>query len=516
MIRVGTARDPIPLLSTLKTRGRFQIDPTRPSRPQAFSRLTVGLMLVLVPHCCAAATATATLNGPVQWPGLLALIAFALAYAFVTLEELTGLRKSTPVILAASIIWVLIVGYATSLGKASLAERTLKSSMYEFAELFLFLLVAMTYVNAMGDRGIFDALRGWLVRCGLSYRSLFWITGWMAFFISPFIDNMTTALVLSAVALAVGRGNSRFIALSCINIVVGANAGGAFSPFGDVTTLMVWQANALPFSQFFHLFIPAATNFVIPAAAMHFAVPSGGPEPDKRTTGMKTGGWRVIILFAATIATSVMLHDWTGLPPYTGMMLGLVYLQLLMYFISRSVRRKEQLLVRYRAVNDSLPPALIDFEQHGESSDSFNVFRHIALAEWDTLLFFYGVILCVGGLGFLGYLTIASKVMYLHWGATLANVVVGLSSSVVDNIPIMAAVIHMHPAMNQNQWLLVTLTAGVGGSLLSIGSAAGVALMGQARGHYTFISHLKWTPVIALGYAASIAVHFLVSGAAFL
>lgn len=457
-----------------------------------------------------------SINAVTHWPALLALIAFCLAYVFVALEELTGLRKSTPVILAASIIWVLIVGYSISIGKSVLAERALKSSMYEFAELFLFLLVAMTYVNAMGDRGIFDALRGWLVRRGLSYRSLFWITGWMAFFISPFIDNMTTALVLSAVALAVGRGNSRFIALSCINIVVGSNAGGAYSPFGDVTTLMVWQANALAFSQFFHLFIPAATNFVIPAAAMHFAVPSGGPEPDNMTTRMKIGGWRVIIFFVGTIATSVVLHDWTGLPPYAGMMLGLVYLQLLMYFISRSVQKKERLLQHYRTTDDSVPPALIDFEQHGESSENFNVFRHIALAEWDTLLFFYGVILCVGGLGFLGYLTIASKVMYLHWGATAANVIVGLFSSVIDNIPIMAAVIHMHPAMNQGQWLLVTLTAGVGGSLLSIGSAAGVALMGQARGHYTFISHLKWMPAIALGYGASIAVHFLVNGTAFI
>lgn len=484
---------------------------------RTISRLTAGVLLVLAPRYCAAApAATAMLNVPDQWPALLALAAFILAYAFVALEELTGLRKSTPVILAAGAIWILIVGYAASLGAAALAERALKSAMDEFAELFLFLLVAMTYVNAMGDRGVFDVLRGWLVHCGLSYRSLFWITGWMAFFISPFIDNMTTALVLSAVMLAVGRGNSRFIALSCINIVVAANAGGAYSPFGDVTTLMVWQANALAFSQFFHLFIPAVTNFVIPAAAMNFAVPAGGPEPDGATTRMKKGGWGVIIFFMGTIATSVFLHDWIGLPPYVGMMLGLVYLQLLMYFITRSVRRKEQQIHRYRTAGDSLPPALTDFEQHGEPSDNFNVFRHVALAEWDTLLFFYGVILGVGGLGFLGYLTIASKVMYLQWGATAANVVVGLFSSVIDNIPIMAAVIHMHPVMNKGQWLLVTLTAGVGGSLLSIGSAAGVALMGQARGHYTFISHLKWTPAIVLGYAASIAVHFLVSGANFL
>ena len=122
-------------------------------------------------------------------------------------------------------------------------------------------------------------------------------------------------------------------------------------------------------------------------------------------------------------------------------------------------------------------------------------------------MFFYGVVLCVGGLGFLGYLSMASDLMYNQWGATSANIAIGVLSAIVDNIPVMFAVLTMQPDMDTPQWLLVTLTAGVGGSLLSIGSAAGVALMGQARGKYTFFSHLKWTPAIAAGYVASILVH---------
>jgi Na+/H+ antiporter NhaD/arsenite permease-like protein len=121
------------------------------------------------------------------------------------------------------------------------------------------------------------------------------------------------------------------------------------------------------------------------------------------------------------------------------------------------------------------------------------------------------VILCVGGLGFIGYLSTLSQIMYVGWGATQANIAVGLLSAIVDNIPVMFAVLSMSPDMSMGQWLLVTLTAGVGGSLLSIGSAAGVGLMGQAHGKYTFFGHLKWTPVIALGYAASIWVHFQVN-----
>ena len=139
----------------------------------------------------------------------------------------------------------------------------------------------------------------------------------------------------------------------------------------------------------------------------------------------------------------------------------------------------------------------------------------MARAEWDTLLFFYGVILAVGGLGFIGYLSLVSEMMYTDWGPTTANIAVGVLSAIVDNIPVMFAVLSMNPEMSHGQWLLVTLTAGVGGSMLSIGSAAGVALMGQARGKYTFGGHLKWTPVIALGYAASIWVHLLVNASHF-
>ena len=177
---------------------------------------------------------------------------------------------------------------------------------------------------------MFEALRGWLVRRSLSYRALFWATGTLAFFISPVADDLTTALIMCAVLLAVGGHSHRRVTLGCINIVVAANAGGAFSLFGDITTPLVWQRGNVEFWTFYALFVPS----------------------------------------------------------------------------------------------------LIDY---------------------------------------------------------------------------------MDPHMSTGQWLLVTLTAGVGGSLLSIGSAAGVALMGQSRGMYTFFGHLKWTPAIALGYALSIVAHLWVS-----
>ena len=430
--------------------------------------------------------------------GYIALLLFSLAYLVVMSEEFTNLRKSKPVILTAGIIWGLIAWQYSRMDLGQLPEEAFKETLLEFAELFLFLLAAMTYVNAMEERQVFEALRTWLAHKRCSYRLLFWITGILAFFLSPVIDNLTTALVMCAVVLAVGKGNDRFVGLACINIVVAANAGGAFSPFGDITTLMVWQKGKVEFFSFFLLFIPSVVNFVVPALWMNFFVPGGMPHSDGRTVTLRRGAVMIMVLFALTIATAVSFHNFLHMPPMLGMMTGLAYLQLYGYYLKTTHPVPATNNLRGGVIGDVLP---IGTER------AFDIFSRLARAEWDTLLFFYGVVLCVGGLGFIGYLAVFSEAMYGTLGSTTANVLVGLLSSVIDNIPVMFAVLTMEPDMPLGEWLLVTLTAGVGGSLLSIGSAAGVALMGQARGKYTFFVHLKWTPVIALGYAASILAH---------
>ncbi len=422
-----------------------------------------------------------------HWVGIVSLLVFVVAYALVMSEEFTHLRKSKPVVLAAGIIWILIAWVYHQAGMAEVANAAVRHDLLEYAELMLFLLVAMTYINAMEERRVFDALRSWLIRKGFGLRALFWITGVLAFFISPVADNLTTALLMCAVVLAVGGDNDRFVTLACINIVVAANAGGAFSPFGDITTLMVWQKGIVEFWTFFALFVPSAVNWLVPAAIMHFAVPDARPTASDEMVHMKRGARRIMALFLATIATAVAVHNFVDLPPVIGMLTGLGYLQLLGYYLKRS--------------------AHLETGPELGSPVAFDVFKPVARAEWDTLLFFYGVVLSVGGLGFIGYLGQLSSLMYSEWGALTANVSVGVISALVDNIPVMFAVLTMQPDMSLGHWLLVTLTAGVGGSLLSIGSAAGVALMGQARGKYTFFGHLRWTPVVALGYLASIGVH---------
>lgn len=577
--------------------------------------------------------------------GIISIAIFVLAYSLVPLENNLHLRKSKPVLFAAGIIWVLLAIAYIRIGDTHSAHEAIKHSLLEYAELFLFLLAAMTYINAMEERNIFQALRAWLVSRGFSLRLIFWVTGALAFVISPIADNLTTALLMGAVVMAVGGDNTKFVALACINVVVGANAGGAFSPFGDITTLMVWQKGHVQFHEFFRIFLPSLVNWLVPAAVMSLVIGRQTPQIFDEKVTVKYGAFGIVALFLVTIATAVSFHNFLHLPPAAGMMLGLGFLGLFSYHIKRhegrtmaydfilgargeetvdTLRRvqasskplesilntftdavfaidnqhiithwnkamaqltgipaeaaigtqnqwktfyKERRATLADMVLNYLPEKMIeahyedqyrknphvdgaydvstffpnlgddgkwltfsaaplkdgqgkvigavevlrDFSDQKKKVQHFDIMQKIAQAEWDTLMFFYGVILCVGGLAQFGYLNTLSALAYHDLGATAANVLVGILSAIVDNIPVMFAVLTMNPEMSHAQWLLVTLTAGVGGSMLAIGSAAGVALLGTARGKYTFGAHLKWTPIIALGYAASIICHLLIN-----
>jgi NhaD family Na+/H+ antiporter len=445
-----------------------------------------------------------------HWGAIVCVIIFCMAYSLVIVEEQIHMRKSKPVMLAAGLIWMIVAILYGQTGDKYTAEIMVRHNLLEFGELFLFLLAAMTYINTMEDRNVFDKLRAWLVSQGFSLRTIFWITGIISFLLSPIADNLTTALLMSTVAMAVGGTNVKFVSIACINIVVAANAGGAFSPFGDITTLMVWQKGIVQFQEFFVLVVPSLVNWLVPAAIMACFVSNEKPNAIEEHVELKEGAVTVVILFIITIAMAVSAHNFLHLPPVLGMMTGLALLKLYGYFLNMKITRRNK-----QAIEDHGAGAL-GVEHFGDRDDrreeEFNIFKKLARAEWDTLMFFYGVILCVGGLGTLGYLAALSEFMYVDLGPTTANVLVGFLSAIIDNIPVMFAVLTMLPEMDHFQWLLVTLTAGTGGSMLSVGSAAGVAVMGQARGIYTFFAHLKWSWAIALGYAASIWAHFLVNG----
>lgn len=469
------------------------------------SRVFIIPLLLLIPVLALAADGDPATPGEFTgtWQGVVSLIIFILTYSLIVCEETIHLRKSKPAIVAAGIIWVFVALAYAQHGHSEVVESAFRHDLIEFTELFLFLLAAMTYINTMDERGVFNKLRVWLVSRGYSLRKIFWLTGLIAFFLSPVADNLTTALLLAVVVSTIGGDNHRFVAISCINIVVAANAGGAFSPFGDITTLMVWQKGLVQFGDFFSLFIPALVNWSVTAFILSFAITRDKPEPVTEQAEVKHGAWVVVGLFLFTITLAVTFHNFLHLPPVLGMMTGLGILKLFGYYL----QKRDEAHARLTYVEDSEQPGLA----LEKSPETYDIYKNLQNAEWDTLMFFYGIILCVGGLGSFGYLALASEFTYGSLGPTTANVLVGVSSAVVDNIPVMFAVLEMSPDMSLGHWLLVTLTAGVGGSMLSIGSAAGVAVMGQCRGVYTFFSHLKWSWAVVLGYAASIAVHFVLN-----
>ncbi len=418
--------------------------------------------------------------------GLFCLLVFFVSYLFVISEEKTQLRKSKPVMLGAGIIWVMIGWMAPDYGvDHDELRRAIFHDLDEYASLLLFLLAAMTYISVLENTKVFAALRAWLVNKGLSYRQLFWATSLITFCLSPIADNLTTSLVMGSVVLAIGADRPKFVGIAMVGIVCAANAGGAFSPFGDITTLMVWQSGRLEFLQFFALFIPSFVTFILPAVIMSAFISKGAPSAIQERVVMERGARRVIWLGILTIIMAVSFEQAFGLPPFMGMMVGMSLLMFQTYYLRRT-------------------------RQQGEPS--YDVFEAVRAAEWDTLFFFFGVIFSVGGLSFMGYMGLASEQMYGNWGPTATNVVLGVVSAVIDNIPVMFSVLSMQPEMDSAQWLLITLTCGVGGSLLSVGSAAGVALMGASKGKYTFMGHLRWTPVIALGYAAGVVTHLAISG----
>lgn len=440
------------------------------------------------------------------WAGPAILIVFFLAYALVFAEEKLHLRKSKPTMVAAGVIWMLVAYAFHQSGRDAEVSVLLREVLLQYAELLLFLLSAMSFVNAMVERNIFEALRARLAAFNLSVRGVFWVAGAIAFLLSPLADNLTTALVVGTVAISSLQHHKRAIVGTLISIVVAANAGGAFSPFGDITTLMIWQSGAVRFGQFFDLFFPALLSWLIPAAIISVSVSGKLRETEPGRTDVRRGGWPITGLFLLTVAGTVALDETLHLPPFLGMMMGLGLLNLYSYFLHRAEAR---MLAREEETTSPFESGL------NASRRPFSIFNILEKIEWDTLLFFYGIMLCIGGLAAMGYLAVLSNFLYHDLSSTTANVVIGVASAIVDNIPLTFAVLTMKPHMDVGQWLLLTLAAGTGGSLLSIGSAAGVALMGAARANYTFTTHLKWAWAVLLGYAAGIAAHIVLNARLF-
>jgi Na+/H+ antiporter NhaD/arsenite permease-like protein len=417
-----------------------------------------------------------------SWVGIVALAVFIIAYYFIATEEKYEINKAKPALFAGTFMFMLIGIYYAINGLDNHAmHNELETLILEIAEIFFFLFVAMTYIETLIERGVFELMKYKLVSKGYTYKKLFWFTGLLAFFISPVADNLTTALILSTVLFTIDKEKTLFLVPGAINIVVAANAGGAWSPFGDITTLMAWTAGKANFVDFLYLFPASVVGWLVTAFLLSFSVPEGKPAFDPQTEQkprLRKGGMVVVYLGALTIIIAVLGHQFFDFPAMWGMMFGLSILKLYSFTLNR------------------------------KSTEGFNIFVNMQKVENDTLLFFFGILSAVGALHFLGFLHYVHN-LYGAIGSTASNIGVGFLSAIVDNVPVMSAILKSSPEMGMDQWLLVTMTAGIGGSLISFGSAAGVGVMGRMKGIYTFAAHMKHSWTILVGYGVSIAIWYV-------
>lgn len=415
--------------------------------------------------------------------GWMLLLIFFIGYYFIVREDKYHLDKSKPALFIGTFMFILIGGFYAFYGLNFIPfKREITQLVYEIAEIFFFLFVAMTFIEALIERGVFNALKGKLIAKGYSYRELFWITGFLAFFISPMAGNLATALILSTVLVTIERKNKAFLVPGAMNVVVAANAGGVWSPFGDITTLMAWTAHKANFADFLYLFPAAFIGWMVTAYLLVRYVPNLDPnnESDPKVAEkieILKGGKVIVGIGIATIAISVIAKQVMQLPPMWGMLFGLSVLQLYTYRLKR--RHKQDV----------------------------NIYKSISKVENNTLLFFFGILAAVGALYFAGFLGYVSK-LYDMYDPTYINIGVGFISAAINNVPVMSAVLKAKPAIDYAQWMLLTLSAGVGGSLISFGSTAGVGVMSKLHGIYTFSSHIKLAWTVLIGYMVSIAVWY--------
>ena len=422
-----------------------------------------------------------TLNMTTTWVGWLNLAIVVLSYYFISAADKYEINKAQPALFAGTFMFITIGLYLSMNGMSlELIHKEIETLILYIAKIFFFLLVAMTYIEIMIERGVFNLIRYTLVSKGYTYKKLFWITGFLAFFISPFVDNLTISLILSTVIFTIDKKNIVFLVPGAINIVVAANAGSSWSSFGDITTLMVWISGKSHFVDFLYLFPAAISGWAVTAFLLSFSLPKGRPAFDvsiEKKPLLEDGAIGVVILGVLTIVITVVGHHFLHFPVMWGMMFGLSLLKLFAFYLKKTGKNK------------------------------FCVYFNMKKIENDTLLFFFGILSIVGALHFLGFLHYIHDLYDLE-NTTLANISIGFISAFIDNISLMSAVLKSSETMGVDQWLLVTMSIGIGGSLISFGSVAGISVMGRLHGIYTFSAHMRHAWTILVGYIVSILVWY--------
>lgn len=412
---------------------------------------------------------------------LLAIAIFVAGYLFITLEHTIKTHKSAIALFMAAALWIVV---ATSGASIDATEHQLHEAGAEIFGLIVFLLAAMTLVEVLIHFRFFDVIRARITKLGLGDRGQFILIAFLTFFFSAILDNLTVTIIMIQIARRFFTEERLLVAAT--GIVIVANAGGAWSPIGDVTTIMLWLADKFSALQIIMWgFLPSLAMGIVATALMarHFSKNRGGTEKEETVTLCTEE--KVIISLAFGSFTLPVLFHLAHLPPYLGLLFGLGITWLAIEYVKHYSKK--------------------EFD-----SKRTNLERLVQKTDIASIKFFIGILLAVSALGALGILDILSNTLF---GAdpsvtrlVIGSSIMGLLSAIVDNVPLTALAIDLIHVENPAVWAFTAVTVGTGGSLLLIGSVAGVIAAGMVP-TLTFGKYLRYatTPVL-VGYFLAIAV----------
>ena len=422
---------------------------------------------------------------------LIIIAVFILGYFLITIEHSIKIDKLIPALAMMAIMWAIIALNQMEVFDINTVTRELEPTYIKkillhhlglTAEILIFLLGAMTIVE------IIDFFRGFLgIKRLVKTRSktkILWIFGILAFVLSAIIDNLTATIVLITLIQKIVKERNLKLWYSGL-IIIAANAGGAWSPIGDITTTMLWIADKVtPVSLLMYLFIPSLVCMVVPfLIASRLKIFKGEMEIPKEVIDMEENkyGNKMLFIGLGSILFVPIFKTVTGLPPYVGMMLSLAFVATLAEIFS----------------NKKFNLSKVD-EDHDEESDHSPVHASLTKIELPSILFFLGILMAVGALESLGILyNFADLINETISNQDVVIVLLGHLSAVIDNVPLVAASIGMFPnVINDPLWHGIAYSAGTGGSMLIIGSAAGVVAMGMEK--MDFFWYIKKITIFAM------------------
>lgn len=395
------------------------------------------------------------------------LILFAvLALLGVIFEEVIHVNKAKTTLFFGSLSWLVMFMFAGGDQQQEVILGKLNHNLLEIATLWLFLMATMTFVAYLNAKGIVQSVVQRLCPAQMSTRNLMLLVALFAMILSMVCDNVTATLVTLGLVHAFNIDQKTRIKLAVL-VVFAVNSGGVALITGDVTTLMIFLSGNVTMPQLLLLWIPALSGVIVLACLMFPGV-SGQvtTEKDPRVfTGMD---WAIVATFFSTILCTMLFNFFFGVPPVLTFLVGLS----IMFFIGQFMYM---------------------------SPEETRILEYVRQIEYETLLFFLGILLLVGMLKEIGTLDLLTS-FYAQIAPQYANYVMGLFSALIDNVPLTAALLKSEPTLLTAEWLGLTYGVGVGGSLLAIGSAAGIIAMSKVKG-LTFGAFLRYTPFVFIAYS---------------